>query len=90
MEMHSRQSLYEIHGISAPRRRQKRRRPLDVSHARIFAVLKRIRQRDEAELASPRHHRTHQHERSHAARSWNYPKRHYGRGAQHASKCRNG
>jgi uncharacterized protein YjiS (DUF1127 family) len=53
MEMHSRQSLYEIHGISAPRRRQKRRRPLArLAIARILAVLKRIKAAIEAELGA--------------------------------------
>jgi uncharacterized protein YjiS (DUF1127 family) len=53
MEMHSRQSLYEIHGISAPQRRQKRRRPLArLAIARILAVLKRIKAAIEAELAA--------------------------------------
>ena len=54
MEMHSRQSLYEIHGISdAPPRRQKRRRPLArLTIARVLAVLKRIKAAIEAELAA--------------------------------------
>jgi uncharacterized protein YjiS (DUF1127 family) len=53
MEMHSRQSLYEIHGISAPQRRQKRRRLLArLAIARIRAVLKRIKAAIEAELAA--------------------------------------
>jgi uncharacterized protein YjiS (DUF1127 family) len=54
MELHSRQSLYEIHGISdAPPRRQKRRRPLArLAIARVLAVLKRIKAAIEAELAA--------------------------------------
>ena len=54
MGMHSRQSLYEIHGISdAPQRRQKRRRPLaGLAIARVLAVLKRIKAAIEAELAA--------------------------------------
>ena len=53
MEMHSRQSLYEIHGISARRRRQKWRRPLGrLAIVRILAVLKRITAAIEAELSA--------------------------------------
>jgi uncharacterized protein YjiS (DUF1127 family) len=53
MEMHSRQSLYEIHGISALRRREPRWRSLArLGIARILAVLKRIIRAIEAELAA--------------------------------------
>jgi hypothetical protein len=54
MELHSRQSLYEIHGISdAPARRRKRRRPLArLAIARVLAVLKSMKAAIEAELAA--------------------------------------
>ena len=54
MELHSRQSLYEIHGISdAPQRRRKRRRPLArLAIARVLAVLKSMKAAIEAELAA--------------------------------------
>ena len=54
MELHSRQSLYEIHGISdAPPRRRKRRRPLArLAIARVLAVLKSMKAAIEAELAA--------------------------------------
>ena len=77
MEMHSRQSLYEIHGISAPPRRQSRRgRIARRAITRLLAVLKRIKAAIEAELAA-RHAITElsQHERSHAPRSRHYPER---------------
>ena len=53
MEMHSRKSLYEIHGISAlPRRRPRWRSLARLGVARIFAVLDGIRKAIEAELAA--------------------------------------
>jgi uncharacterized protein YjiS (DUF1127 family) len=53
MEMHSRQSLNEIHGISAPPRRQPRWGSLmRLSIAGVLAVLKGIRKAIEAELAA--------------------------------------
>jgi len=53
MEMHSRQSLNEIHGISAPPRRQPRWRSLmRLSIAGVLAVLKGIRKAIDAELAA--------------------------------------
>ena len=53
MEMHSRQSLYEIHGISALPRRQPRWRSLARrSISRILAVVKGIAKAIEAELAA--------------------------------------
>jgi len=53
MEMHSRQSVYEIHGISALSRRQPRWRSLArLGIARILAVLKAIKKAIEAELAA--------------------------------------
>ena len=55
MEMHSRQSLNEIHGISAPPRRQPRWRSLTRrSIAGVCAVLKRIKEVINAELAARR------------------------------------
>ena len=53
MEMHSQRSLYEIHGISTPRRRSSRvgriaRRAI----ARLLAILKATRAAIEAELAA--------------------------------------
>src|SRR5215831_6943422 len=53
MEMHSRQSLNEIHGISAPPRRQPRWGSLmRLSIARVLAVLKEITKAIDAELAA--------------------------------------
>ena len=58
MEMHSRRSLYEIHGISAPPRRLSRRRSIArlaitrLAIARILAVLKKAKAAIEAELAA--------------------------------------
>jgi uncharacterized protein YjiS (DUF1127 family) len=53
MEMHSRQSLNEIHGINAPPRRQPRWGSLvRLSITRVRAVLKRIRKAIDAELAA--------------------------------------
>ena len=53
MEMHSRQSLNEIHGISAPPRRQTRWGSLmRLSIAGVLAVLKGIRKAIDAELAA--------------------------------------
>ena len=52
MEMHSRQSLTEIHSISAPPRRQPRWGSLmRLSIAGVLAVLKRIKEAIDAELA---------------------------------------
>jgi uncharacterized protein YjiS (DUF1127 family) len=55
MEMHSQRSLYEIHGISAPPRRQSRwsriaRRAIN----RLLAVLTRLTEAIQAELAARR------------------------------------
>ena len=50
MEMHSRQSLYEIHGISFERRRSRLIARLLVN--RIFEFLARVRRAIEAELAA--------------------------------------
>ena len=51
MEMHSQRSLYEIHGISAPPRRQSRRgRIARRAITRLLAVLKRMKAAIEAEL----------------------------------------
>jgi len=53
MEMHSRQSLNEIHGISAPPRRRPRWGSLmRLSIAGVLAVLKTIRNAIDAELAA--------------------------------------
>ena len=53
MEMHSRQSLNEIHGISAPPRRHTRWGSLmRLSIAGVLAVLKGIRKAIDAELAA--------------------------------------
>jgi len=53
MEIHSRQSLNEIHGISAPPRRQTRWGSLmRLSIARVLAVLKGITKAIAAELAA--------------------------------------
>jgi uncharacterized protein YjiS (DUF1127 family) len=55
MEMHSRQSLNEIHGISAlPRRRRRWGSLMRLSIARVLAVLKGIRKVIDAELAARR------------------------------------
>jgi uncharacterized protein YjiS (DUF1127 family) len=55
MEMHSRQSLNEIHGISDPPRRQPRWGSLmRLIIARAGAVLKRIKEVIDAELAARR------------------------------------
>ena len=55
MEMHSRQSLNEIHGISAPPRRQPRSGSLmRLSIAGVVAALKGIGKAIEAELAARR------------------------------------
>jgi uncharacterized protein YjiS (DUF1127 family) len=55
MEMHSRQSLNEIHGISAPPRRQPRWGSLmRLCIARVRAVLKGIAKAIDAELAARR------------------------------------
>ena len=53
MEMHSRQSLYDIHGIGAPPRRRSRWRSIAcLGVARILAVLKGIKKAIVAELAA--------------------------------------
>jgi uncharacterized protein YjiS (DUF1127 family) len=52
MEMHSRQSLNEIHGISAPRRQPRWRSLMRLGIARVRAVMKRITKAIEAELAA--------------------------------------
>ena len=53
MELHSRRSLNEIHGMSAPPRRQPRWGSLmRLSIAGVLAVLKGIRKAIEAELAA--------------------------------------
>jgi hypothetical protein len=55
MEMHSRQSVYEIHGISAPPRRQRRWRSLmRLGIAGVLEVLKGIKEAIDAELAARR------------------------------------
>ena len=55
MEMHSRQSLNEIHGVSAPPRRQPRWRSLmRRSIAGVRAVLNGIKEAIDAELAARR------------------------------------
>ena len=55
MEMHSRQSLNEIHGISTPPRRQPRWGSLmRLIIARVGAVLKRIKEVVDVELAARR------------------------------------
>jgi hypothetical protein len=52
MEMHSRQSLSEVHDISVLSRRQSRRRPIaGTAIARVLAFLKRMKTAIEAELA---------------------------------------
>ena len=52
MEMHSRQSLNEIHGISAPRRQPRWRSLMRRIIASVRAVLKTIAKVIEAELAA--------------------------------------
>jgi len=53
MEMHSRQSLSEVHDISVLSRRQSRRRPIaGTAIARVLAFLKRMKTAIEAELAA--------------------------------------
>jgi len=53
MEMHSRQSLSEVHGISVLARRQSQRRSIaQTAVARILAFLKRTKMAIEAELAA--------------------------------------
>jgi uncharacterized protein YjiS (DUF1127 family) len=53
MEMHSRRSLYEIHGISAPSRRQLRWPPIArLAIAPILIALSRITRAIEARLAA--------------------------------------
>ena len=55
MEMHSQRSLYEIHGISAPLRRQSRRGGIARrTITRLLAVLKRMKAAIETELAARR------------------------------------
>ena len=55
MEMHSRQSLNEIHGISVlPRRRPRWRSLMRLGIARVLAVLKGITKAIDAELARRR------------------------------------
>jgi hypothetical protein len=56
MEMHSRQSLYEIHGISVKRRRQSRL-TARLLVARLFAFLTKVKRAIEAELAARLHRR---------------------------------
>jgi uncharacterized protein YjiS (DUF1127 family) len=53
MEMHSRQSLSEVHDISVLSRRQSRRRLIaGTAIARVLAFLKRMKTAIEAELAA--------------------------------------
>jgi len=52
MEMHSRGSLYEIHGISLERRRRRSRLIAQLLVARIFEFLARVKRAIEAELAA--------------------------------------
>ena len=53
MEMHSRRSVHEIHGVSAlPQRRPQWRTHARLASARILAVLKGIIKAIEAELAA--------------------------------------
>jgi uncharacterized protein YjiS (DUF1127 family) len=55
MEMHSRRSLYEIHGISAPQRRRSRWRSIaQLAIARTLSFPKRVKTAIEAELAARR------------------------------------
>ena len=51
MEMHSRQSLYEIHGISIERRRRRSRVVPRLLIARIVAFAANVKRTIEAELA---------------------------------------
>jgi len=52
MEMHSRQSLYEIHGISLELRRRRSRPIARLLVTRIFEFLARVKRAIEAELAA--------------------------------------
>ena len=52
MEMHSRQSLYEIHGISIQRRRRRSRLTVRLLVARILAFPTKVKRAIEAELAA--------------------------------------
>jgi uncharacterized protein YjiS (DUF1127 family) len=53
MEMHSRRSLYKIHGISAPLRRQLRQSPIArLTIAQILIALRRQMNAIEAKLAA--------------------------------------
>jgi uncharacterized protein YjiS (DUF1127 family) len=52
MEMHSRQSLYEIHGISLERRRRRSRLVARLLVTRIFEFLATVKRAIEAELAA--------------------------------------
>src|SRR5258708_38161577 len=52
MEMHSPQSIYEIHGITIQRRRRRSRLIARLAFTRILAFLKRIKMAIEAELAA--------------------------------------
>ena len=52
MEMHSPQSIYEIHGITIQRRRRRSRLIARLAFTRILAFLKRIKIAIEAELAA--------------------------------------
>jgi uncharacterized protein YjiS (DUF1127 family) len=54
MEMHSRQSLYEIHGISVARRPRRSRLTARLLIARIFTFLTKVKRAIEAELAARR------------------------------------
>ena len=55
MEIHSRQSFYEVHGISAlPRRHSRPSRIARRAITRFFAVLKAMKTAIEAELAARR------------------------------------
>ena len=51
MEMHSRQSLHEIHGISIERRRRRSRLIARLLLARIVAFLTKVKRAIEAEVA---------------------------------------
>ena len=53
MEMHSRRSLYEIHGIHAPSGRQLRRPPIArLAMAQILIAMRRVIRAFEAELTA--------------------------------------
>jgi hypothetical protein len=52
MEMHSRQSLNEIHGISAPQRQPRWRSLMRLSIARVLAVVKGITKVIDVELVA--------------------------------------